>query len=240
MKIRLFSVLILLLSAQCVFSQSEVQEKKFEKYFSIQANQLLRQLVNFGGSNQPINNPYLLNFSLNNSKSLFGFNVGFGYLVSDSEDKGENIDRETKARDLNFRIGLDKKTYLSEKWMLAFGLDILWSHQMIESDNSSPSPFDEDLQDQFSTESKARGFGFGPRMNLAFAISPRIMLSTEASYYLAFSEITGKSSSRINQRSFDNGSMSVIVVEQDDEDPTRKTDDLNLELPMVLNLIIRF
>lgn len=240
MKIRSFSVLFFVLCFHCVFSQPEDQEKRVNQYFSIQANQLLRQLVNFGGSNQAISNPYLLNYSLNSSKSLFGFNAGIGYFISDSKDNGEDIDRETKARDFNFRVGLDQKKNLSERWMLALGVDILFAKRIIESDNSSPNSFDEDLQDEFHTESETRGVGFGPRLNFSFAITPKVMLSTETSYYLAFSKTTGKSTSSSHQPDFQNGSQQMIKVEIDEEDPTRKTTDFSLELPVVVNLVFRF
>src|SRR6478609_3396189 len=49
---------------------------KTDQYLGIVANQLLRQLFNFGGNPSPFNAPYLVQYSINSAKNGKGVNVG--------------------------------------------------------------------------------------------------------------------------------------------------------------------
>jgi hypothetical protein len=159
--------------------------KKVNQYVGIQANQLFRQLFNFGGTSTPINNPYLLTYSLNSANTGWGFAVGLGYTHSQFEEGDLFNPVETTINDFFFRIGVDRKTLIGKRWLLGFGFDLI--RESLKNETKSNSFFGD-----FKSETKSSVFGFGPRMGLNFLITPRILVGTEATYYFKRTKETQK------------------------------------------------
>jgi hypothetical protein len=156
--------------------QSDSTFKKVDQYLGVQANQLLRQLFNLGGSSSPINNPYTLVYSLNSKQTGWGFATGLGYTYRQFEEGDPFNPLETTISDFFFRVGVDKKSTIGKKWLAGFGFDILLEN--LKNETESKSGFG-----NFKSETKSKVFGFGPRFGLTYSITDRILLGTEATYY---------------------------------------------------------
>lgn len=152
--------------------------KKTAHYLGLQANELIRQLFNFGGSSGSFNNPYLLTYSLNSIKTGWGANFGLGYTHNEFKEGDALNPRETNINDFFFRAGVEKKISLGRKWIFSSGLDFVRESQK----NKTILSFGGGTQ-PFVTETKITATGIGPRIALQFSVSERIWLGTEATYY---------------------------------------------------------
>lgn len=158
-------------------AQEEPSPKKVSHYIGIQANQLIRQLISFGGNSSPVNNPYTLIYSVNSNTNGFGFTTGLGYLAQDSKTTDQFNSVTTRTNEFAWRLGLDKKSYLSKNWLIGFGADIL-----IESSKSeTTSKAGGGSSTSVTTDSKRSGFG--PRVTLSYQFHKRLLLGTEGAYY---------------------------------------------------------
>lgn len=150
----------------------------------MQANQLLRQLVNFGGSTTVISNPYLFVWSVNSRESGWGLNTGMGFNLNEFTDGDATNKRNSSINDLNFRVGFEKKSTIGKKWMTSWGFDVV--HQNLSNTTTTTTIFNPNTPTNntvVDTKSSTTAWGFGPRFTLSFQISNKILLGTEATYY---------------------------------------------------------
>ena len=155
------------------------------QYISIEVNQLVRQLFNFGGNDNVFSNPYVLQYSFNGRKTGRGMSMGLTYSkTSFTDNTNLGSPRDTKNRSIFFRIGTDRKVAWGKKWTGVFGLDLLLSStKEITTTNQ--------LGGNILIESNTGGWGIGPRFGLMFHLSEKVFLGTEATfYYQAFNENT--------------------------------------------------
>ena len=185
MPIRTLICVILLIMGHSLFAQNrpeenaiiEPSEKKASHYFGLQANQLIRQLLSFGGNSSPVTNPYLLVYSVNSKSNGVGFATGIGISSIQTKTTDNFTNVTSKVNDLAWRFGLEKKTYLSRRWLFSFGTDVLVESNKAETTSSSGSSNNPTV----TTTKKA--FGFGPRVGLNYQFHDRLLIGTEASYY---------------------------------------------------------
>lgn len=171
---KLFAGLFLL---GCFFSvrAQEIQGN----YFGIQANQLIRQILNFSNASSTVNNPYLLTFSTNGADGVGG-NFGLGYNFSEVADGDAITKRTTTTSDLFVRAGIEKKSTFGNRFILSFGGDLIFERLKTETKVT------DNFSGQVSTDNQNTGFGLGPRVGLYYAITDKFLISTEANYYLKF------------------------------------------------------
>lgn len=153
-------------------------ERKMNHYLGLQANQLIRNLVNFGGNSSAITNPYLLIYSANSKTTGVGFSTGIGLSSIQSKSTDNFITVTQKTNDLSWRFGLDVKRYLSHRWLAGWGIDLLLEankSETISNTGGSTNP---------TVTTNIIRYGFGPRVSLAYQFHNRLMVGTEASYYL--------------------------------------------------------
>ncbi|MFY0607807.1 MAG: hypothetical protein JXR10_13905 [Cyclobacteriaceae bacterium] len=212
MKKYLFGVLICLIGWT-----SSAQTDSTKHYFSIQANQLIRQLLNFGGSSPAVNNPYLLTYSFEKQNGV-GVSIGLGLEADNFEDGDAFSQRETSFTDFSMRIGFDKKSLLGKKFLLGVGLDLLFQ----ANNNETTSTFNFN-NGNFSTNETtvittnvSKGFGFGPRLNLSYELTQNILIGTEASYYFKSINTSSESENDDNPSSdfseeFTNTSFKMVL-----------------------------
>lgn len=175
-KFALFFPLILL--TLLAVAQDEVTaQKRSSHYLGVQANQLVRQLLNFGGSTGSINNPYLITYAVNSVSSGWGFNSGFGYTHIEVRNEDPFNPLETTINDFFLRFGVERKVLIGEKWITSYGLDILRESEKNITERGGSQP------GNFRTETRNRGTGIGLRFTLNYNISEKILLGTEATYY---------------------------------------------------------
>ena len=198
---------------------SEVVETKVARhYVGIQVNELLRQLLNFGGTSNSVGNPYLITYAVNSTKNGVGFNFGLGYTYSSTSNGDPITPRTTIDHSLNLRFGLEKKFTIGKRWLSSYGLDLV----LDDSNNKTETTFNPGggIPSKTTTELSINGGGLGPRFTLNFFVSDRIMLGTEASYYYRAGTSTQKVSNQPDQ--------------------TNKPRSLTFAVPAVLFVILKF
>lgn len=149
------------------------------KYFGIQGNQLIRQILNFSNTSTAINNPYLLTYSVNNERGVGG-SFGLGYSFAETADGDAITKRVTTTSDLFLRAGVEKKSTFGNRFILAVGGDLVFERLNTETK----------VTDNFSgtikTSNTNSGWGLGPRVAIYYAVTDKFLISTEANYYLKF------------------------------------------------------
>ena len=168
----------MLMSSLAGWAQDANEEdiKSSNQYFGVQANQLIRQLLNFGGSSGVASNPYLLIWSVNSKQTGWGFTSGLGYTHSEVISGDPLNPIRSTINDFSMRIGFEKKRMIGQRWLFSTGIDLVIESSKDVTKNGS----------QFGSieiTTRTSGFGFGPRVTLNYLISERILIGTEATYY---------------------------------------------------------
>jgi hypothetical protein len=201
-------------------------------YLSVQANQLVRQVLNFGGNQAAQNNPYLINLSFNNRLNGWGMNFGLGYTITNFNAGDDFNSSQTNIADFNFRLGPDYKKYVSKKIVLGYGIDLLFRHSKNYTEVINRVDFNQRVG--VSSNIINSGFGFGPRGTLMIHLNKYIVLGTESTYYLRFMKVTN-----ISETFSLTGTSSNKATISEDED-VFKNRELNPIMPAVIYLIVRF
>jgi hypothetical protein len=187
MLFRVILCVILLIIAHHLFAQERPEEnviiqpteRKANHYLGLQANQLVRNLLNFGGTSSAITNPYLLVYSVNSKATGVGFATGIGLSSIQSKSTDNFVTVTSKTNDFAWRFGLEAKTYLSRRWLAGYGMDILLEANKTETVSSTGSGTNNP-----TVTTTIKRSGFGPRVSLNYQFHERLMVGTEASYYL--------------------------------------------------------
>jgi len=214
-------LLLLLVVTAPAFSQSDsLQFRKSYHYLGVQANQLARQLLNFGNASV-IDNPYLIVYSVNSRRTGYGLNVGSGYTYTQSKDGDSFNSRETDVNNFFLRAGFEKKSSVGKNWIASWGFDLVMDSQ--KNDTKNTVNFGGGSSSTAETITKSNAFGVGPRLTLNYKIGDRIMIGTETTYYIKF----GKNSTEDTQSS---GSSTKT---------DQKFKKMQLVLPAVLLILIK-
>jgi hypothetical protein len=186
-------------------------------YIGIQANQLLRQLISFGGNSTAVNNPYLLTYSVNSRTNGFGFSTGIGLSSVTTKTSDNFTSVVSHVNDFAWRFGLEKKTYFSKYWLFSMGGDVVIDLNKAETKSQSGGG-----NPQTSVTTKTHRGGLGPRASLAFQFHDRLMVGTEAAYYFKWG----------NQEQTSSGTGQP-------NDPGTKVKSFNFALPSAIFLTIK-
>jgi hypothetical protein len=194
-----------------------VETKLTRHYVGVQANQLISQLLNFGGTAASPVNPYFMVYSFNSTKTGVGMNFGLGYTYTSSSNGDPITPRTTTDNTFSFRIGVEKKVYFHRKWFYSYGMDVLYEDANSKTETVF-NPGGGGINN--TTETSTSGGGLGPRFTLNFHISDKLLLGTEASYYYKFATATTK------------------VTGQPDQ--TNKPKSFSFAVPAVIFLVLKF
>lgn len=225
-----------LIAGFCIFISStllhaqDVEDKRFNHYVGVQANPLLRQILSIGNTPN-VTNPYLLNYSLNSTKSGWGFHVGLGVDYAMILDNDGISDRKTELTNISSRIGFDKVYTISDRWQAGFGVDGIY----LKSDNQTSTQIISFDTITTVTEISSTRFGGGLRGYLRYSISPRILIGTETTIYFT----TGNSdvSTTITSKQFNFPGAPVITTTSSSNQDLRS---VTTSIPVALYLILRF
>jgi hypothetical protein len=166
------------------FAQDSIP-KITRQYVGVQVNQLIRQILNFGGS-AAVNNPYLLTYAVNSRSTGWGANFGLGYTFNEFKDGDAFTQRSTKINEFYFRIGFEEKSRFGKHWIISAGVDAIAELK----NNSTTTRQGDPGAPEFKTKNKSNGFGLGPRVTLNYELTDKILLGTEVTYY--FKSTTNK------------------------------------------------
>lgn len=175
----LFIALLVIIPAIAYAQDAINPAKKLEHQVGIQVNELIRQVFNFNNTGNSNNNPYLVTYSAGLVKSGWGLRVGGGYTVrSFANDNGVNA-TESTIDAVHLRFGVEKKFQLSEKWTTGVGIDGLYDNDK-NNTTSVVRGFDTTTT---TTKSLVTSYGAGTMAWLRFAITPKVLIGTETSFY---------------------------------------------------------
>jgi len=167
------------------FGQTNDTENKpnYDQYVGVQANELLKQLINLNNSNTVIGNPYLLTYTIMSNKCGWGIEAGLGFQYTDTQNK-QPVNDESKTNNFDSRIGICKKFKLGKRFTAGYGIDLVYSNNSDVTTNSNTT-VSSGFTDSSSTvtTTKTIRIGAGPQLYLGFNISQRVILGTEILYY---------------------------------------------------------
>jgi hypothetical protein len=208
----------------------EPKDKRFEHYVGVQINPLLRQLLTIG-TMPSVNNPFLLNYSLNNAKSRWGIHAGVGFNFIQLKNNDDITDRKTMITNVSSRIGLDRYFDLSPRWQVGFGIDGIY--QLSENiTNTQVVSFDTiDVENRLTTQRS----GGGLRGFARFKLSERIMLGTESTLYYQFG--FNKIESKVTSRDFNQPGAPKVTVSTSNVEQLIES---QFSLPVVIYLAFKF
>jgi hypothetical protein len=185
--------------ANDTLAKNKGSKRKNNRYFAIEINPLLRQLIDLNSSNNSNNNLFAIQYSVNSTTTGRGVNYGLTYGRSKFSDDSNNTTRNTIDRNFSFRIGYERKTKWGKKWIALHGYDLLISGSKNRTESSQNN-------NSISIESRSKGWGVGPRLGLMFNLGSRIFLGTETTYYLQYfttnQEITNQPNSEQKSSNF--------------------------------------
>ena len=133
MKKLILSTALLAASASFCFAQNTPDgnadsKKIFDHTLGVQMNELIRQVFNFNNStNNNLNNPYLLYYSLTHAKTGVGIRAGVGYNYQDFTNDDGITKSATNNDVLNARFGFEKTFKLSGRFSAGVGVDALYA-----------------------------------------------------------------------------------------------------------------
>lgn len=170
-------------SATDVAPETGKSEKKFDHYFGVQLNDLLRQIISFNNTTAAANNnPYLLIYNINHHKTGWGLRVGLGATISSSATNDNITRRKSDINDYQVRLGIEKMFSLSGKWTCGVGLD-----GIMKSNDDKTIAITQTAGTQFKqtteTTSKVSSYGGGAMAWLRYNLTSRVILGTETSFY---------------------------------------------------------
>ena len=173
-------VIVLLFPAVTVWSQEgEKKEKKVHHEIGLNASYFVKQFVDLGDNDLSIS-PYLLTYRMYFGTWALRFGIGATYNKNNTE-RTRFTDKEAfENYSIDMRIGMEKRLDFSTRWKGFIGID------GIGFGNKDRQELDSgfDIVTVSETES---GWGIGPVLGVQFFINEKLSLSTEASYYAAFS-----------------------------------------------------
>lgn len=186
----------------------------------IETNNLISRFLDENNDEGLLESPYLLTYKLVLGHWAIRTGIGGDRHKSTETEEGFADSKTTESNEIDYRIGIEKRFSLGEKWQANIGLDGLGF--------SSKNKVVEDSGfDVVTTSESVNGWGGGPSFGLQFNLGRQISLYTEASFYYTFS-------TREGARLFKN------FPEFDDELKKTKEENLDIRLPAVLYIVFRF
>lgn len=229
----------LLLSNVKAGDADSLSTKAVSHYIGVQANQLLKQIINLNASSTPINNPYLLTYGIFSNEINWGLELGLGYNYTNTKDNLSPTDHETKLNQTFYRLGVARKFDIGKRWEAGIALDYAGSSEKNTTFSYSVTEFN-GQKDSTSTlsDSNIKSSGGGLRTNIRFGLSKYIFLGTEMTFY--YSKTKNKSDVTVTEV-FSN----VNFPGDDFAETSNSKSDLSeksfvMTLPVAIFLIVKF
>jgi hypothetical protein len=231
MKLKISLLFCLMTSSFFAIAQSDDKIKKYSHLVGLQVNQLIRQVLNFGGNSAAINNPYLLTYSLQRIAKKDALDIGLGYTYTNSFQNDGNLKNENHLNELYLRVGYQTQLFSSGRFTSQFSI-----HGLFELFNNK-TKVEQDFNSQITkvnTKSDIVRYGISPTLGLRYKINDRLFIGTEASY--AFRLGTRKSTSTSETIFVSFPSPPQITTTESDNDLTQ----FQLQLPTAIFAVLRF
>lgn len=171
------SITILSLAAQNTVPDST--KKTYKNVIALDATGLLRQFMNLSTYNYYYY-PYVLSYKrFYNNTNAIRVNLG-GNTYSNNSTTNDTLQSTNSRHDLFTGIGWEHYSYLSKRWNLYFGADLIYSYSNNTQKNSAPFSNNNE-----NTQSK-HSYGASPLLGVQFNINSRLRIATETSYDITY------------------------------------------------------
>ncbi len=174
---------VLCLSGTLLFGQQTdtiPQDKKFDHFIGVQVNPLFRQIISFGNSD-PVNNPYLLKYTIRHNNSGLTFNLGGGIDFTSTENEDG---LKTNDESFAFRGGVGYQQRVSKRFEVGIGLDFIYERANRETSSVQVTDFGMQTDSTISkVRNASKGIGGGLQVNLNYYLSDRFLIGTECTLY---------------------------------------------------------
>lgn len=208
----------------------------FEHFVGLQANQLIRQVFNFGDA-EDVTNPYLVKYTFKHRKTGLALNVGAGVDVRTTETN-EGLKTESESYDV--RVGPGWQTNLGKRFEIGVGADVIWGRSYSETSSTNTVVFENALDSTITTNrNQITYFGGGLQFSLNYKLSPHVMIGTEASIYsFSTEELSNDQIDNFATIDLDPETRTIRTIEN--ENSSTDGEDIQLNLPIAIYLLIRF
>ncbi|GEM_PF-838124 len=219
---------LFILCSVCSFAQDS--ESAFTQEISLNATSFVRQFALNNNAEESTASPYLIQYKLLGAKSN-GLRTGFGANYNEVQDFRGDLPEQSRDWGLDFRIGYERCSSLSNRWDIFYGIDAVANYRIVGLKTTSNLGFGE-----LETETKTvvTGFGAGPVLGIRFKISDRISLFTESTAYFTRSE----NKETVTFSSEDPTLLAVFGLENSDD--TFRELRLNMLIPTNVFFAFRF
>ena len=225
---------VVLLSATTMASAQSRPEADGKHFISLQANPLISQIFNFGNP-IPISNPYLIKYSYRFAGGNSGITTGIGYRAISNESEQDGF--ESKFSGLDLRVGYEWYIDMGDRFLLSVGPDLTFNGQTNKTVSVSAINFGSGFRDSTvnDTYSQNLSYGGGARLNFSVAITPKLLIGTEATFYYSFTR--SKSTTRIERFIIENNNENYSFEKHKDEQTGTFT---RIQLPVAIFLTFNF
>ena len=226
--------LVLLFTILALGSTAQLELKNKHTYhIGLQANPLLRQILNFG-ANEEVNNPYLLRaeMRLPNSRNEISLGLGLSFINNET-----NNSFKTNAFNSDIRLGLGRKYLVGKRFEAGIAIDLLGNFaesKTVSVNNFGGGSFVDSTIS--TTTTNGFGFGLGPRLNFDYYLTDNIKLGTEASFYWQ----SIQSEQKVVVENFTSDFNGNIVYNRTDDKDELSQSSLNIFIPVVIYLTVIF
>lgn len=179
--LRAYPTLFLLLTYLGMASAQEAKEPEYAHFFGLNATGLLHTVLNTEEGENEL--PYLITYDWDLGKMHLRAAFGPEFESTSTTHEGFTDREETTYVCLDGRIGMGFDLLDNDRWFVIGGVDAIGRY--ISAIETLDTGFD-----AVSEEDETWSAGAGPFVQLAFRISPRVSISTEAGFYARYFENT--------------------------------------------------
>lgn len=156
-------------------------EKDYKNVISVDATSLLAQFLNL--SNTTFTDPpYVLTYRrFFNNNNAFRIGIG-GYAKDVNYTTNDSLSNNQISNSFNIGLGYEHYSYLSERWNLYYGADLILRSYYNFSKSSITTTR------EMEQTNKSIGYGVSPLLGVQFILNSRLSISTETSFDLTFSQ----------------------------------------------------
>lgn len=210
------------------------KQKLFEHQVGVQVNELVRQVLNFNDAPAAIDNPFLMTYSITHIKTGLGIRLGGGYNQQVFSENDGVTKRNNDNKSMQFRVGVEKMFYLSDRWTAGAGIDALYGKE----DNYTITTVNSFDTVTTRVRSKINTLGGGAMGWLRYRISDKILLGTEASFYYRKGDFEQNITVTQKVPLMPGGGGGITTSKRTISE--NETTDGRFRVPVVLYLIVRF
>ncbi len=226
------TVLLLGCIQNCIAQGSIIDTSKmFEHTVCVQMNGLIRQVFNFNNNtSSPVPNPYLVTYNINLAKTGWGLRIGTGYNYTSGTTNDGITKTTSNIDDLQFRLGIEKRFVLSDKWSAGAGIDGI----VQLNDDKTVAVVNQFDTTTTTTKTNITTYGAGTMVWLRYHLTKSIVIGTEASFYYT----SGKQKNSTDVVTISPGFIQPISTSSSSSNPTISNGTFNL--PVVFYLGVKF